>query len=340
MKPLAIAVTLGMAAGMVGCASTRSDSGPLTIAKQGSFFVGGKNVKSETLSNLPAYAPSGTITVNQVYVRYQEPVNARKTSVVFIHGCCLTGKTWESTPDGRMGWDELFVRKGFPTYVVDQASRGRSAADPSAIVAVKGGRQSADKLPQVFGAAQEGAWQIFRFGPKYPEVFTGMQFPLDAQAEFWKQMVPDWLNALPKPNPTVPALSELARKVNGAVLISHSQSGIYPFETAKLNPAGIRGIVSIEPGACPAADSDLSSLKGMPVLVLWGDYVNQSPRWAPRLKACKEFVAAANKAGAEAENVMLSDVGMPGASHMLMQDKHSIQIGKWLAGWIDQNVKG
>jgi len=102
MKPLAIAVTLVMAAGMVGCASTRSDSGPLTIAKQGSFFVGGKNVKSETLSNLPAYAPSGTITVNQVYVRYQEPVNAKKTSVVFIHGCCLTGKTWESTPDGRM----------------------------------------------------------------------------------------------------------------------------------------------------------------------------------------------------------------------------------------------
>ena len=340
MKPLAITITFVMAAGIAGCASTRNDSGPLTIAKQGSFFVGGESIKSDALSNLPAYAPAGTIAVNQVYVRYQEPVNAKKTSVVFVHGCCLTGKTWESTPDGRMGWDELFVRKGFPTYVVDQASRGRSAADPSAIVAVKSGRQAADKLPQVFGAAQEGAWQIFRFGPKYPDVFPGMQFPLEAQAEFWKQMVPDWLNALPKPNPTVPALSELARKVDGAVLISHSQSGIYPFETARLNPAGIRGIVSIEPGACPAADSDLSSLKGIPVLVLWGDYVNQSSRWAPRLKACKEFVAAANKAGIKAENVMLNDVGMPGASHMLMQDKHSLRIGTWLADWIDQNVKG
>ena len=339
MKPLAITAVLIAAASTVGCASTRNDSGPLTIAKQGSFFVGGQNIKSESLSNLPAYAPSGTIAVNQVYVRYQEPVNAKNTSVVLIHGCCLTGKTWESTPDGRMGWDELFVRKGFPTYVVDQASRGRSAANPSDIVAVKSGREPAGKLPQVFGAAQEGAWQIFRFGPKYPEVFDGMQFPLEAQAEFWKQMVPDWLNALPKPNPTVPALSELARKVDGAVLISHSQSGIYPFETARLNPAGIRGIVSIEPGACPAADSDMSSLKGIPVLVLWGDYVNQSTRWAPRLKACKEFVAAAKKAGVKAENVMLNDLGMPGASHMLMQDKHSIQIGTWLAAWIDKNVK-
>jgi len=339
MKPLAIMAAVLAATTMAGCASNRNDSGPLTIAKQGSFFVGGENIKSTSLSNLPAYAPSGTIAVNQVYVRYQEPVNAKKTSVVLIHGCCLTGKTWETTPDGRMGWDELFVRKGFPTYVVDQASRGRSAANPSDIVAVKSGREPAGKLPQVFGAAQEGAWQIFRFGPKYPEVFDGMQFPLEAQAEFWKQMVPDWLNALPKPNPTVPALSELARKVDGAVLISHSQSGIYPFETARLNPAGIRGIVSIEPGTCPAADSDMSSLKGIPVLVLWGDYVNQSSRWAPRLKACKEFVAAANKAGVKAENVMLNDLGMPGASHMLMQDKHSIQIGTWLANWIDQNVK-
>ena len=339
MKPFMITAALVVATSMVGCASTRNETGPLSIAKQGSFFVGGENIKSESLSNLPAYAPSGTIAVNQMYVHYQEPVNAKKTSVVLIHGCCLTGKTWETTPDGRMGWDELFVRKGFPTYVIDQVSRGRSAANPSEIVAVKSGREPADKLPQVFGAAQEGAWQIFRFGPQYPEVFDGMQFPLEAQGEFWKQMVPDWLNALPKPNPTVPALSELARKIDGAVLISHSQSGIYPFQTANLNPAGIRGIVSIEPGACPAADSDMSSLKGIPVLVLWGDYVDQSPRWSPRLKACKEFVAAANKAGVHAENVMLKDLGMPGASHMLMQDKHSTQIGNWLAAWIDKNVK-
>lgn len=61
--------------------------------------------------------------------------------------------------------------------------------------------------------------------------------------------------------------------------------------------------------------------------------------WAPRLKACKEFVAAENKAGVKAQNVMLSDLGMPGASHMLMQDKNSVQIGKWLIGWINQNVK-
>lgn len=337
------ALGLVTALGLVGCAApggnnASSDSGPLTIASQGSFFVGGRNVRSDNLSLLPAYAPAGTIAVDQMYVHYQVPVAARRPSVVFIHGCCLTGKTWESTPDGRMGWDEFFVRRGFPTYVIDQASRGRSAADPSGIVQVKGGKATPDKLPQVFGAAQEGAWAIFRFGPQYPEVFPGMQFPLEAQAEFWKQMVPDWLNALPTPNPTVPALSELAQKLGNTVLISHSQSGIYPFQTAALDRRGIAGIVSIEPGACPAADGDMKPYVGLPILVLWGDFVPLSPRWAPRLKTCRDFVEAANKAGGKAQMVMLSDVGLPGASHMLMQDRHSLKIGAWLAGWIDTYV--
>ena len=54
----------------------------------------------------------------------------------------------------------------------------------------------------------------YRYFPLEPHwLFPGMQFPLEAQAEFWKQMVPDWLNALPTPNPTVPALSDLARRL-------------------------------------------------------------------------------------------------------------------------------
>src|SRR5262245_4864605 len=51
---------------------------PLVIEKQGSFFVGGRNVYSETLSTLPNFAPTGTVTVDQMYVRYQVPVSARR----------------------------------------------------------------------------------------------------------------------------------------------------------------------------------------------------------------------------------------------------------------------
>ena len=83
--------------------------GPLIINKQGSFFVGGQDITSDTLSTMSAFGSKGTITLDQMYVAYQIPVKARSTSVVLIHGCCLTGKTWESTPDNRMGWNEYFA---------------------------------------------------------------------------------------------------------------------------------------------------------------------------------------------------------------------------------------
>jgi hypothetical protein len=37
-----------------------------------------------------------TITVDQMYVRYQVPVGTLGIPITLIHGCCLTGKTWET----------------------------------------------------------------------------------------------------------------------------------------------------------------------------------------------------------------------------------------------------
>lgn len=338
MHTVLLAASLCAIAFAAAAQTARPDPGPLTIARQGSFFVGGREVKSDTLSTLPAYAPSGTITVDQMYVRYQVPAGTPGIAVTLIHGCCLTGKTWETTPDGRMGWDEYFVRRGHPTYVIDQVWRGRSAADPSAINAVRSGKAAIDQLPTVFSAGHEGAWEIFRFGKSYPQTMPGMRYPLAAQAEFWKQMVPDSTGNLPTPNPTVPALSELAQKIGGTVLLSHSQSGIYPFQTAALSRKGIAGIVAVEPAACPAPTDDLKPYAGLPILILFGDYVDQFPRWAPRLANCRAFVAAANAAGGKAEIVVLPEIGIMGNTHMLMQDDNSLDIADILIAWIDKHA--
>ena len=139
---------IGLSILLASCAAQQGVA-PLMIEKQGSFFVGGRNLQSDTLSTLPAYAASGTIAVEQMYVRYQVPVDAKRTPLTLIHGCCLTGKTWETTPDGRMGWDEYFVRKGYPTYVIDQVSRGRSAANPVLLNSVKLGRTPIAGTPPV-----------------------------------------------------------------------------------------------------------------------------------------------------------------------------------------------
>ena len=100
---------------------------PLILESQGSFFVGGETKSLTAPAGARGGFGSGDITINQMYVQYQIPENGtRHVPVVMVHGCCLSSKTWETTPDGRMGWNEYFVRKGRPVYLADQVSRARS----------------------------------------------------------------------------------------------------------------------------------------------------------------------------------------------------------------------
>lgn len=316
-----------------------TDPRSLVIERQGSFFVGGRDLRADTLSTSPLYPAEGTIAVDQIYVRYQVPaVAVKRCPVALVHGCCLTGKTWETTPDGRMGWDEYFVRQGHPTYVVDQAWRGRSAWSPAAVNAVATGAAPPDSLPTLFSPGREAAWTIFRFGPVYPEAFPGLRFPLEAAPELWKQMVPDWALGLPVPNPTVPALAELCGRLHGTVLVSHSQSGIYPFHVAMSGADGVLGIVALEPAAVPAPGDDLASLATVPVLIVYGDHVALSERWAPRLEAARAFVRALNDAGGHAELAVLPEAGISGNSHMLMHDDNSLDIAALVVAWIARSV--
>jgi hypothetical protein len=337
---------LRLALAALACLPTMSFAAePLVLSGQGSFFVGGHDVQSDHLTTAAGvavgFSASGTITVDQVYVHYQIPAESggNHPPLTLIHGCCLTGKTWETTPDGRVGWDEYFLRKGFAVYVVDQAERGRSAQNPIAINSAKSGAAPAADLPALVSVGHEAAWEIFRFGPKYPEAFPDLQFPLEAQTEFWKQMVPDWAMALGKPNPTVPGLNELARRLGGTILVSHSQSGIYPFQAATADRTGIKGIIAIEPGYCPDQSGDMKPYTGLPILVVFGDYVDQSPRWAPRLAGCRAFVKAANKVGGKAKLLVLPEIGIHGNSHMLMQDRNNLQIADLLIAWTGRNTK-
>src|SRR5215470_17824760 len=181
---------------------TKNKPGPLTIKEQGSFFVGGED---KTIAQ-PGFGPnapasSGEITVNQMYVQYQIPVKGdQHVPVVMVHGCCLSSKTWETTPDGRMGWSEYFVRKDRSVYLADQVSRARSGFDPTTFADVRQGKTPAGQMPTILDATHQVGWTVFRFGPKYGEVFPDEQFPMQAVDEFYKQMIPD-LNSTLGPQP-------------------------------------------------------------------------------------------------------------------------------------------
>ena len=75
--------------------------------------------------------PNGQYMVEQMYVQYFLPKNKKgKLPLLLWHGGGLTGVTYESTPDGREGWTNFFIRKGWDTYVSDAVERGRSGLSP------------------------------------------------------------------------------------------------------------------------------------------------------------------------------------------------------------------
>jgi pimeloyl-ACP methyl ester carboxylesterase len=308
---------------------------PLVLASQGSFFVGGE---TKSLGN-------GDITINQMYVQYQTPPNGdRHVPVVMVHGCCLSSKTWETTPDGRMGWNEYFVRKDRSVYLADQASRARSGFDPTTFTAVKSGAVPPNQLPNVLAATHQTAWTVFRFGPTFNKPFPDGQFPVEAVDELYKQVIPDLNATLPNPNPTWKDMAALAVKLRGAVLIGHSESGFFPEQAALIDPSGIRGIVSIEmPCATDLSAAQISTLAKIPTLVMFGDHLGDvtggPANWANSFDTCQKFVDQLKKAGGDAEMMHLPKLGIHGNSHMLMQDKNNLQLADLILGWIDDHVE-
>ena len=318
---------------------------PLVLKAQGSFFIGGETVE-QTQGQLGNLGPGGHITVNQMYVRFMVPQGGDDhVPVVMLHGATLTGKSWETTPDGRMGWDEYFVRKGYPVYVPDQVGRGRSGFNQAVLNDARAGVAAADKLPPWLRFSDEGVWPNFRFGARAGEPFADTQFPVAAVGELSKQAVPDISSGLPQPNPNWKALADLAGQLNGAVLMGHSQSGSFPLEAALINPTAAKGLVLVEPGRCPAyTDAQVKLLATVPLLVVFGDHRETAtglpslPTWQQRYEMCQALIGRVKAAGGRAEMLAPPDRGIKGNSHMIMQDRNHLQIADLILTWIDTHV--
>jgi pimeloyl-ACP methyl ester carboxylesterase len=289
--------------------------------------------------------PGGHIAVNQMYVRFMVPQRGdRNVPVVMIHGATLTGKSWETTPDGRMGWDEYFVRKGHSVYVPDQVGRGRSGFNQAVFNNVRAGAARPADQPAWLRFSDEGSWPNFRFGPRAGVPYPDTQFPVSAVDELAKQGVPDVSRGIPAPNPTFKALADLAGQLNGAVLMGHSQSGSFPLEAALINPAAAKGLVLIEPGRCPDTYTaeQIATLAKVPILVVFGDHretptgIPSLPSWQNRFEAYQIFISRIGSAGGLAE--MLPERGIRGNSHMVMQDKNNLQIADLILQWLDKRV--
>jgi hypothetical protein len=390
---------------VAGCAAVaaaqtpqkRFTGGPVTLADQGSFFIGGETKVSEHAMipfappNQPAPAPTPQqITIGQMYVQFQIPAKIKGPGwpVIMVHGSTHTGAALESTPDEREGWYPYFVRKGVATYVVDQAGRGRSGFDHAVLhearaKALAGDAAGAAALLPNFGRISDTSAWTFWFGHLLPvgstianggrlikhgdpgdpqptnpkKAHVAPLFPLADVDEYYKQLVPNAEVTLPgstcatcTPQTIGPAntwtpraLALLVERLGGAVIATHSQSGIMGHHAVRiLKERGhlnlVKGLITIE-GGCSLPQSGLTAadFDAIPYLVVKGDYANVSQQ-------CQENVDAFTKrraekqGGAKADYFKLDDLGMLGTTHMMMLDANNLKIADLMLDWAGKHV--
>ena len=333
---------------------------PLVIEDQGSFFVSGTTVtakgKYDSTHPFPSPDDGQTFQIDQMYIQYQIPPNKRNLPIVFVHGLGQTGKTWESTPDGREGFQSIFLRRGYAVYVVDFPKRGR-AGFPS-FNGPLGKLRSESLIPDLTSRmGNEDAFTIFRLGERYKTYFKNTAFPKAGLDQFLDQIVPYFDD-----NAAVisDALSALLEKTGPAILITHSQSSIIGWLTAVKSP-NVKAIVSYEPayyifpeGNVPeiipwyngvkypaglgVAKEAFQRLTKMPIQIVWGDNIPDKPTpitgldvWRIVSHISKDFVTAVNTAGGEASILRLPQAGLKGNTHFPFSDLNNQNVAEMLS---------
>src|SRR5262245_15206052 len=225
---------------------------PIALRDMGSFHIGGKVVEVSgrpvrEIVRVPGGPPSrldpnGRFQVEQMYVQYFLPqIRRGKYPLLLWHGGGLTGASFETTPDGREGWLNMFLRKGWDVYVSDAVERGRAGfASPDVWAGEPIFLNYADPSERFRIGTGEGAWNP---DPTKQQLMPGLQFPVDAYANYMKQLVPRWLST---DAAVIAGYVALVDRVCPCVLLTHSQGGSFGLKVAELRPDKIKAVVAVE----------------------------------------------------------------------------------------------
>ena len=329
-------------------------SEPIVIQEQGSFTAGGSTLVNEgefVFKDL--WSQSGqTAYGDNAFVRYQIPVNAKKLPMVFLHGGGQSMKTWESTPDGREGFQNIFLRRGFSVYLVDQPRRG----DAGFTLA------SGDAMTPMY--YDRTMFTLFRLG-RWPEFYEDTQFPKDSASleQFYRQGTP---NTGPLDfNVVADAMSAVLAKTGPAILVTHSQGGGAGWITT-LKSGNIKAIAAFEPGGSPrlfpegevpeAISTSFGVIEGtaipldefkkftkFPIVIFYGDHIATEPtdnygsdQWRAELSMGRKFAELVNKYGGDCTVIHLPELGIKGNTHFMFADLNNIEIADLLSKWLKE----
>jgi len=222
----------------------RPITSPPTVAEHGYFFVGGQYVESG----------GKRLMAGQMYVEYLTPQNVTHPHpIIMIHGTAQTGTNFIGTPDGRPGWAHNFLARGYRVYVVDQVGRARSGADP-----------------QIYGPymrfAVEQEESLFTAPEKYklwPQATLHTQWPggpgvagNPAFDQFYASQLESIASTVKTEELMFPADIALLEKIGPAIVLTHSQSGVFGFKLADARPDLVKAHIAVEPNGPPFYDID------------------------------------------------------------------------------------
>jgi pimeloyl-ACP methyl ester carboxylesterase len=330
-------------------AKTRGATEPLIIQEQGSFAVGGTVITNPGVFDPYKPTPDGeTLHGDHAYVFYQIPAQARRLPLVFLHGAGQFSKTWETTPDGREGFQNIFLRRRFAVYLLDQPRRGDA------------GRST---VPTTVSATpDEQTWfDMFRIGV-WPDYFPGVQFSRDSEAlnQFFRSMTP---NTGPFDAEVISnAVAALFNKIGPAILVTHSQGGGPGWLTAIKSP-NVRAVIAYEPRSgfvFPESElpkpmpSSTGTLEGVgiplsqfieltkkPIVVYYGDNIPEQPaanpgqdNWRVAIAMARLWRDAVNRHGGDVTLVHLPEIGIHGNTHFAFSDANNLEIADQLSGFL------
>jgi hypothetical protein len=177
---------------------------------------------------------------------------------------------------------------------------------------------------------------------------------------YYKELVPNSESTLPgsicetcDPKEIAPAntwtpmdLALLVEKLGGAVVATHSQSGIMGHHMVRiLKERGhldlLKGLITIE-GSCSLPNSGLKpeDFDNIPYLALKGDYTATSEV----CQATVNQINARRSAGhgvAKADYIKLDEIGNPvfkGTTHMMMDGTNNLEVADVILKWTDDNI--
>jgi len=307
---------------LAGCATQQA---PIALRDMGSFHVGGREVTISgkpvkevvfTPGGVPAKIdPNGTYVVESMYVQYFLPANRRGSLPLLLwHGGGLTGVTYETTPDGREGWLNWYVKQGWDVYSSDAVERGRAGWA---------------MYPDIF---KSEPLFLPKSDPYVRFRMAGSQFPVESYENFMRQVVPRWTTT---DDATIAAYTALVDRVCPCVLLFHSQAGQFGFRVAQARPDKVKALIAVEP-AGQGDPRQLDRLKAIPTLFVYGDNIEKDARWPQIRKNGVAFAEAMRAAGAKVEVVDLPQAGIRGNSHMVMMDRNNLEVAALIQRWLEQ----